>query len=96
MEEEKEEYRIYRKVEPNRKVRVFKSTYGDKTFYKIQIKQKSALKKNWLKDWNCLSTIKSLQCLFTIPILQKPISCLTVDFMPKPLHQEVMTEIKIW
>lgn len=41
MEEETEEYKIYRKIEPNRKVRVFKSTYGDKTFYKIQIKQKN-------------------------------------------------------
>lgn len=41
MEEEKEEYRIYRKIEPNRKVRVFKSTYNNKTFYKIQIKQKN-------------------------------------------------------
>lgn len=40
MEEEKEEYRIYRKIEPNRKVRVFKSTYNGNTFYKIQIKQK--------------------------------------------------------
>ena len=41
MEEKEEEYRIYRKIEPNRKVRVFKSTFGDKTFYKIQIKQKN-------------------------------------------------------
>lgn len=41
MEEEKEEYRIYRKIEPNRKVRVFKSTFNEKTFYKIQIKQKN-------------------------------------------------------
>lgn len=41
MEEGKEEYRIYRKIEPNRKVRVFKSTYNNKTFYKIQIKQKN-------------------------------------------------------
>jgi hypothetical protein len=41
MEEEKDEYRIYRKIEPNRKVRVFKSTFNEKTFYKIQIKQKN-------------------------------------------------------
>ena len=41
MEEKEEEYRIYRKIEPNRKVRVFKSTFADKTFYKIQIKQKN-------------------------------------------------------
>lgn len=41
MEEEKEEYKIYRKIEPNRKIRVFKSVYNDKTYYKIQIKQKN-------------------------------------------------------
>ena len=41
MEEEKEGYRIYRKIEPNRKIRVFKSVYNDKTYYKIQIKQKN-------------------------------------------------------
>lgn len=41
MEEEKEEYRIYRKIEPNRKVRVFKSNYQGRDYYKIQIKQKN-------------------------------------------------------
>lgn len=38
---EQEEYRIYRKIEPNRKVMVFKNTYNDKNFYKIQILQKN-------------------------------------------------------
>ena len=41
MEEKEEEYRIYHKIEPNRKVRVFKSVFNEKTFYKIQIKQKN-------------------------------------------------------
>lgn len=41
MEEETEEYKIYRKIEPNRRIRVFKSVYNDKTFYKVQIKQKN-------------------------------------------------------
>lgn len=41
MEEEKEEYRIYRKIEPNRKVRVFKSNYQGRDYYKIQVKQKN-------------------------------------------------------
>lgn len=37
---EEKEYKIYHKIEPNRKVRVFKNTYNDKSFYKIQITQK--------------------------------------------------------
>ena len=32
---------IYHKIEPNKKIRVFKTTYGDKTFYKTQITQKN-------------------------------------------------------
>lgn len=39
--EEKEEYRIYRKIEPNRKVRVFKNTYKGNDYYKIQVRQKN-------------------------------------------------------
>lgn len=39
--EDNEEYRIYRKIEPNRKVRVFKSNYQGKDYYKIQVKQKN-------------------------------------------------------
>lgn len=39
--EDNEEYRIYRKIEPNRKVRVFKSNYQGKEYYKIQVKQKN-------------------------------------------------------
>lgn len=34
-----EEYRIYRKVEPGHKYRVFKSEFNSKTYYKIQITQ---------------------------------------------------------
>lgn len=41
MEENEKEYRIYRKIEPNRRVRVFKSTYQGRNYYKIQIKQKN-------------------------------------------------------
>ena len=37
--ENKEEYRIYRKVEAGRKVRIFKNTYNDQNYYRIQIKQ---------------------------------------------------------
>lgn len=39
MEEEKE-CRIYHKIEPNRKVRIFKNTYNDRNYYRIQITQK--------------------------------------------------------
>ena len=38
---EQEEFKIYHKIEPNRKVRVFKSNYNGKDYYKIQIKQKN-------------------------------------------------------
>lgn len=38
---EKEEYRIYHKIEPGRKIRVFKSTYNDRNYYKVQVKQKN-------------------------------------------------------
>ena len=38
--EEKED-RIYRKVEAGRKVRIFKNTYNDQSYYRIQIKQKN-------------------------------------------------------
>ena len=41
MEEKKEEYRIYHKIEPNRKVRVFKSNYKGTDYYKIQVRQKN-------------------------------------------------------
>lgn len=40
MEEEKKEYKIYHKIEPNRKIRVFKNTYNDRDYYKVQITQK--------------------------------------------------------
>ena len=36
---EQEEYRIYRKIEPGHKYRVFKTTYNDNNYYKIQITQ---------------------------------------------------------
>ena len=36
---EQEEYRIFRKIEPGHKYRVFKSTFNDQVFYKIQITQ---------------------------------------------------------
>lgn len=39
MEEEKE-YKIYHKIEPNRKIRVFKNTYNDRDYYKVQVTQK--------------------------------------------------------
>ena len=39
--EQKEKFKIYHKIEPNRKIRVFKNTYNDKTFYKVQITQKN-------------------------------------------------------
>lgn len=39
MEEEKE-CKIYHKIEPNRKVRIFKNTFNDRDYYKIQITQK--------------------------------------------------------
>lgn len=35
-----EEYKIYHKIEPNRKIRVFKNTYNDRDYYKVQITQK--------------------------------------------------------
>lgn len=36
-----EEYKIYHKIEPNRKIRVFKNTYNDRDYYKVQVTQKS-------------------------------------------------------
>ena len=41
MEEKNEEYKIYHKIEPNRKIRVFKTTYNDKNFYRVQVTQKN-------------------------------------------------------
>lgn len=40
MEEEKQ-HRIYRKIEPDRKYRVWKKTYNDVNYYKIMIQQKN-------------------------------------------------------
>lgn len=40
MAEEKEN-KIYHKIEAGRKVRVFKSTYNDRNYYKVQVKQKN-------------------------------------------------------
>ena len=40
MEENKEEYKIYHKVEAGRKIRVFKNTYNDQNYYRVQVKQK--------------------------------------------------------
>lgn len=40
MQEEKEN-KIYHKIEAGRKVRVFKSTYNDRNYYKVQVKQKN-------------------------------------------------------
>lgn len=39
--EEKEEYKIFHKVEAGRKVRIFKNTYNDQNYYRIQVKQKN-------------------------------------------------------
>jgi len=39
--EEKQEYKIYHKVEAGRKVRIFKNTYNDQNYYRIQVKQKN-------------------------------------------------------
>lgn len=39
--EEKEENKIYHKLEAGRKIRVFKSTYNDKNYYRVQVKQKN-------------------------------------------------------
>lgn len=39
--EEKEEYKIYHKVEAGRKIRVFKNTYNDRDYYRVQVKQKN-------------------------------------------------------
>lgn len=36
-----EEYKIYHKIEPNRKIRVFKNTYNDRNYYKVLVNQKS-------------------------------------------------------
>lgn len=41
MEENKEEYKIYHKVEAGRKIRVFKNTYNDRNYYRVQVKQKN-------------------------------------------------------
>ena len=41
MEENKEEYKIYHKVEAGRKIRVFKNTYNDRDYYRVQVKQKN-------------------------------------------------------
>ncbi len=38
--EEKED-KIYHKVEAGRKVRIFKNTYNDQIYYRIQVKQKN-------------------------------------------------------
>lgn len=38
---EQEEYKIYRKIEAGRKVRVFKNTYNDTNYYRVQIQQKN-------------------------------------------------------
>ncbi len=38
---EHEEYKIYHKIEPNRKIMVFKNTFNDMNFYKVQIIQKN-------------------------------------------------------
>lgn len=40
MQEEKE-YKIYHKIEAGRKIRVFKNTYNDKIYYRVQVKQKN-------------------------------------------------------
>ena len=39
MEEEKEQ-KIYHKIEAGKKIRVFKSTFQDRSFYKVQVTQK--------------------------------------------------------
>lgn len=41
MEENLQEYRIFRKIEAGKKYRVFKSTHNDRDFYRIQIQQKN-------------------------------------------------------
>ena len=41
MEEAQKEYKIYHKIEANRKIRVFKSTYNDRNYYRVQITQKN-------------------------------------------------------
>ena len=41
MEEKNEEFKIYHKIEPNRKIRVFKTTYNDKNYYRVQVTQKN-------------------------------------------------------
>lgn len=40
-EKEEKEYKIYHKIEAGRKIRVFKNTYNDKTYYRVQVKQKN-------------------------------------------------------
>ena len=35
------EYKIYHKVEAGRKIRVFKNTYNDQVYYRVQVKQKN-------------------------------------------------------
>jgi hypothetical protein len=39
--EENKEYKIYHKVEAGRKIRVFKNTYNDRNYYRVQVKQKN-------------------------------------------------------
>ena len=41
MEEEKVEGKIYRKIEPGRKYRVWKKTFNDVDYYKIKVQQKN-------------------------------------------------------
>ena len=41
MEEEKETGKIYHKIEPDRKYRVWKKTYKDVDYYKIKMQQKN-------------------------------------------------------
>lgn len=36
-----QENKIYHKVEAGRKIRVFKNTYNDRDFYRVQVKQKN-------------------------------------------------------
>lgn len=41
MQEEEQQSRIYHKIEPDRKYRVWKKTYNDVDYYKIKIQQKN-------------------------------------------------------
>lgn len=40
-EELNTDYKIYHKIEAGKKIRVFKSTYNDRNYYKVQITQKN-------------------------------------------------------